>query len=196
MLYLVEGMDNTGKTTLCARLHEDLHFPLVKCPSVRGMGLDESVEWQKNFLKLAYQHDIIADRLALISEAVYGPVLKKDNILVNNKFWPLLVHQFLAAKPMIIFCNPPLEVVTAWDGRQQMKGVQEHADALYLQYASVMDAWKHFVPVVMYDYTQPGAYQQLVDAIQAHPMQKPREFPEHMAMAAMIRPELFARGLC
>jgi hypothetical protein len=187
-------MDNTGKTTLAMKLHEKLHVPLIKAPPVVKMGLDRCMAWDQQLLGMCQDQMVIMDRIALISQAVYGPVLTGRNVLVDHPEYPQLVQQFLKAKPLVIFCYPGLDAIRNWGSRDQMAGVMDHSDALAARYEQVILAIRPWVEVVPYDYNEPAAFQKVLDAVANHYNFQPSRYPEHYALAAFMAPEKHLHG--
>lgn len=154
MLLLIEGMDNTGKTTLARSLRDTLKWPLLADATVRGKDLGQKIKWHMHQMVLAQDNDIIFDRHSIISEHVYGTVLLGKNILAESPDWPALLQHFKRTRPLIIYCRPPDEVVLKFeDGREQMGGVVENGKRLLDMYDMTMEQVFNYVPVVKYDYT-------------------------------------------
>ncbi len=140
MYILLEGMDNTGKTTLAQKLHETLNVPVVKLPNYRKVVDKNSyIKQLIDLLELSRKADFIVDRHPIISENVYGPILEKNNVLIQNPLWPELVEAFSKANPTIIYCRPPTAKIKAFGEREQMNGVTMNADKLILRYDALME---------------------------------------------------------
>jgi len=145
-MIIIEGMDNSGKTTLAKALSSHFNYPLVHscgyCPNM--------LSWAKTSLSRGYR---IYDRHPCISELVYGPVLR-----ANNKFDSpegiKISEQFIKRRPLIIYCKPPNHVIRKNMG-EQMSGVVDNVFALMLSYIRVMDFFSYEgLLIIKYDYTE------------------------------------------
>lgn len=136
MIIIVEGMDGTGKTTLVQQLANRLEVKPRKFVGSLGPG-DDDYGWDlinRTKLEIAELETAFAkgrsvkrlyDRFPLISEAIYGSVLRGRNCF-GGLYYPLR-SRLLALKTVIIYCRPNREVIQN-NVRQapQMDGVLEH----------------------------------------------------------------------
>lgn len=142
MIIIVEGMDGTGKTTLVQQLayHLDVK-PKKFIKSSSGPDEDyksilvDSIISEINELETASAEGRsikrLYDRFSLISEAVYGPILRGHNCF-GDLYYPLR-SRLLALKAVIVYCRPSRDVIRAnIQQGPQMSGVQKHfRDLLY-----------------------------------------------------------------
>ena len=146
MKIIVLGMDNTGKTTLCAKLHEEL-----KLPSISSCGPKKTKEEMINFLNGIFDNwpDFVMDRCCFFEEMVYGNVLRnQSNFSYRDKE---LLNRFSDVN--IIYCRPNVKTIKNWKKREQMEGVIEEADKLLNQYDKVLKkAKKHGLYIIKYNY--------------------------------------------
>jgi len=113
MMVLIEGMDNTGKSTLASHLREVYRMPIVVSSRYRDIAyLDSWVNWIFAMMAAAEESDIIFDRFPIVSESVYGPILHGGNVLKNHKKWPLLLRTFAKLDPVVIYCRPHEERIS------------------------------------------------------------------------------------
>lgn len=139
MIIIVEGMDGTGKTTLVQQLAHRLGMKPKKF--VKSSGPDEDYKQtlvnrtisEINELEAASLEgrsiNRLYDRFPLISEAVYGPILRGHNCF-GGLYYPLR-SRLLALKTVIVYCRPYRSVI--WSNIQQssqMSGVLEYFDEL------------------------------------------------------------------
>lgn len=148
-ILVIEGMDNTGKSTLALKFKNEFNFEIKHSP-----GKSFSWGWVKKEINRCEL--IIYDRFPLISEQVYGPVLRGENRIFSNlgDYW---LSQFQQKEPLIIYCRPPAGVISDFSGNEeQMKGVERHLLNLIKQYDKVISrlkyegGWK----IIKFDYTQ------------------------------------------
>ncbi len=134
MIIIVEGMDGTGKTTLVQQLAHRLVVQPGKFVGSLGPSDDyRLVLVNRTISEIAELETASAegwfkrlyDRFPLISEAVYGPVLRGRNCF-GGLYYPLR-RRLLALKTVIVYCRPDMEVIQAnVQQAPQMSGVLEH----------------------------------------------------------------------
>lgn len=166
MIIIVEGMDGTGKTTLIQQLAHRLEVQPRKFVGSLGPSDDyRSVLVNRTISEITELEVASAegrpikrlyDRFPLISEAVYGSVLRGHNCF-GGLYYPLR-GRLLALKTMIIYCRPDRDVIqTNVQQAPQMSGVPEH-------FRELLDAYdKLFVEltespgnsyITVFDYTR------------------------------------------
>lgn len=160
-MIIVEGPDGAGKTTLIANIRAG--FPdLDVAPRVVSKetnALTDMQVWVNDNLDAGFQYKLF-DRHRLISEFIYGPVLRGND---QHKgfddgawvYWSL--KKFAEIDPLIIYCLPPFNAVqfNVNQGDDNL-AVQDHIRAIYAGYvhrASLdMLAGRN---VMIYNYTDP-----------------------------------------
>lgn len=136
-MIIIEGMDNTGKTTLIQRLIREVGRGYLSAMVSLGPNrtLLEQFHWNDKQIALAKMGGplTVYDRFLPICDAVYGPIVRKGSLWNINH---LVIDQLLQeVNPLIIYCRPSDEVVLGFeDGRDQMEGVVENAKKLLDQY--------------------------------------------------------------
>jgi hypothetical protein len=173
-LIICEGMDNSGKSTLVSKLHEDLDIPIIKPPSfnkIWAKGEDavcDYILWLIDLCEQSKNMNFIMDRHPIISTAVYEPVLFGRNNLESHFFWPVLKHEFEKCQPFIVYCRPSNETIKNFGNRAQMKGVIDHADALINQYDVIIDNryyLKDFCRIFFFDWEEIEEYDILLNVL-------------------------------
>lgn len=156
-MIIVEGCDNTGKTTLIQKLKE--RFPQLevvpKWTGPRGPGSMKKM-WDHMMTYLTRNPDetkyLVFDRFPLISELVYGPVIRKHIEFSREQIeqaTELLKKHF----PLVIYCRRDPEAILAnFEEREQMEGVRENVKALIDQYNRVL-CELDFLGIPVVDYT-------------------------------------------
>jgi hypothetical protein len=157
-IVVVEGSDGAGKTTLIERAREgqrERYFLTVRA-SRYPPDVKTALQYL-NWIKHQRDLDLILDRIHFISDRVYGPVLRNEDLFQN---FPLDFGLQDAA--VIVYCRPPLELIQENVAKNhQMKGVIENIDDLVARYDHLMAAIKQKgKKVIKYDYTadEPGSF--------------------------------------
>lgn len=162
MLVILEGADGSGKTTLATRIRQELgQYSLF----LRTSGPPSIVEIA-NVCHWIDSHPaslpIIMDRYPIISEYVYGPIIrgKCKHALTLPKIASTLRHA------MIIYCRPSYEALREGVLREaQLEGVVLNHRDIVKAYDSLMSSLEgDGVYVKKYDYTTPG--QRVISDIQ------------------------------
>lgn len=102
---LVEGPDGAGKSHLAAALAKALNRPLMP---TRGplASYDENLKEFRRRLAPG----IVADRsIGLVSELVYGPVLRGETMGDEDRYWRAAEAAALSA--VLVYCRPPHDVI-------------------------------------------------------------------------------------
>jgi hypothetical protein len=148
MLIVVEGMDNTGKSTLAQHIAEKFKIVLM-ANKQRPRSVSEAIRYTSIVRTVSSIFPVIVDRWAPISEPVYGPILRGEN----------LAEGISDEADLIIYCRPPIEVIMNYGNREQMPGVIENTREIVAAYDELMSR-KHYV---LYDYTNPITIQYVED---------------------------------
>lgn len=167
-MIIVEGLDNTGKTTLINHLAERFMLTRVKSPGPAP--LLHHLQWITEALTNECVRTIY-DRFSVISECIYGQVLRNGSIFKNLS--EDLLQLTLQKQPLIIYCRPPPAVIFNWGDRPQMARVKDHAADLLQSYD--LETWRirrlnGDRNVLRYDYTQPGALNELIVSVEYYLM--------------------------
>lgn len=157
-MIIFEGPDGAGKTTLIEAFQEAYNIPIA--PRVVTKGAEAMIDlkqWVDNELRKGFQYKIF-DRYRLISEPIYGPILRnKSEPGFNDIQWlTSRMHAFYDLDPVIIYCLPPLETVRAnIMGDPDNVVVESRIDAIYSAYVNKAAIDINFSPglTIVWDYT-------------------------------------------
>lgn len=150
-MYIILGMDNTGKTTLAKELSQSMGLPIVNSCGPNHTK-SEKMLWVLDQLvrEGLYPSFVIHERFLPFEEMVYGPILRDGSIysLEHIHLQELRLHN-----PMIIYVRPSDERILNFGSRAQMAGVIDKAQELLsawdsLIFKMVREGWH----VVYYDY--------------------------------------------
>lgn len=138
-MIIVEGMDNTGKTTLVEKLQQE--FPVLTYrPSIGNR--HDLVSIAEQAADEAWRTDfglVLADRSRIISEYVYNPVLKKRPIAYTFSTYMELLGGLAGGHHLIIHCFRNVSrIIDTFDERDQLEGVRQHLSTLSSRYEQVM----------------------------------------------------------
>jgi hypothetical protein len=143
-MLVVEGPDGAGKSTLARRLSMELGWPIApKVVDSRTMPLTDMREWVEQNLEAGLQKTIF-DRHRLISEPIYGPLLRGTmDPGFDDAWWLRRMHtRFRELHPMVIFCLPPLEAcVHNITDDAENDAVVLHIEPIYWLYFNAAASW-------------------------------------------------------
>jgi GTPase SAR1 family protein len=136
-LIVVEGLDNTGKTTLVEQLVKD--FPQLEYNPSIGNKHDlpqiHTQAWE------SINHDTplkIWDRARFISEYVYNPILQNRELAFDTEEWLYMLAEYIRRPQLVIYCfRTPDRLIKDFDEREQLAGVFEHIPELMEAYDRV-----------------------------------------------------------
>ena len=142
MLIAVEGVDGSGKTTLVANLRKALKQDVVclsRATTPQSLiHMVDQAEWMA-------QHPpstiLLVDRHPLISEEIYGPVLRGESKFSHVS--PTLKKTLLSSIDGVIYCRPFVNtIIKNIEGSSQLSGVSERLNTLLAAYDEYMYDWK------------------------------------------------------
>lgn len=127
-LIIIEGMDNTGKTTAAKILAEYLHYNYVS-----GGGPEVGTYHGALEKMLSGLPNKVQDR-TFISEMIYGPIIRGKSGISDQDFM-LLIQQFKEEKGVLVYARRPVDrVMATLSDRDQMEGVTENVVELCKKY--------------------------------------------------------------
>ena len=153
-LVIIEGCDNSGKSTLIQSLASDL-----RVATARSFGKP------RNYRDILEYHSwaslcpqpLVLDRHPAISDLIYGPIIRGKTHGDANLATHCLEESFL------IYCRPPNAIIgQGVSDRPQMEGVVDNLHKISRSY----DLWMAALsPQFRYDYTNPEHYSQLKEKV-------------------------------
>lgn len=151
-MIIIEGFDGSGKSKLATRLSNDLG-PSVPIFHQAGRPMSNVDTYQRVLLSLsACAQPVIQDRCSIISEAVYGDILRKVPLVL----WRDAVQILKGLNPMIIYCRPPERIIYAnhepnqLDDKKYLKTLDDNKHKILRGYDAFFDSFKR---LVIYDWT-------------------------------------------
>lgn len=155
MIYIVEGPDGSGKTTLVKKIQESnrnvrvMHFG---APTTD----EEALNYYKVYAKAIASKDenevLVFDR-SWYSDMVYGPVMRNREEMSQEHADMLSAMVVASGGGIIIYCTAPIK--TLWS-RCMHRGETYIESQVQLQqisvgYANIMEKYVKYLPVVRYD---------------------------------------------
>lgn len=171
-MIIIEGMDGSGKTTLAQQLSFRLGNVPIKRFVTSGGPTNYDLVVERTKATLTELHDqvtqnqrpvVIYDRFPLISEAVYGPILRGRNHFGDE--WDSLIESLLALDPIVIYCRPGIKYIMQnirETADNQMEGVVSMARELIDAYDELMSwlqvkvHWLGYGHILVYGYDTDG----------------------------------------
>ena len=153
-MIIVEGCDNSGKSTLIQEMAETLKLAIARSYG-RPRSLNDILNYQ--YWLAQCPQPLIIDRHPAISDLVYGPIIRHHTPAI------LQDAQELASlnTTYLVYCRPPYATMTSsLTTRPQMDGVLTQFSALSKAYDELMDTLQ---PHFTYDFTQPHHFEELVN---------------------------------
>lgn len=158
---IIEGPDNSGKSTLIEKLSRDLKMAAEHDGGPPKNVDDAFSKVQENLRKLHI--GALCDRSFFISEVVYGSILKSPNrFSINTKLIETIrFYLYAQYKPLIIYCRPSDEKllnmvhheVKAHETIEHVKSVEANQLKLIKKYDEVMhDISCDYRNIIRYDY--------------------------------------------
>lgn len=147
MAIIVEGFDNSGKSTLAASFGlEVIH------PGPRPRTFTEEHRCLEEQLRTASEPHV-KDRVTAISSPCYTGHL-------DRRYREYLDAMLSTRNCVLIYCRPPIEVIKdfsrhkpkSYDEAKQIEWLQKNVDKVVKNY----DVWMRGFPHVVYDYTNPN----------------------------------------
>lgn len=146
MAIIVEGFDNSGKSTLAASFHLT-----VVHPGPRPTTEEEERLCLENQLAMC-GNLIVMDRVTSLSTPAYS-----GNTSINH--WNYIRRMLDTPHCVLIYCRPPIEVIKdfsrhickSYDDVHKVQWLHDHAEEVVHRYDLMMAAIPHRV----YDYTNP-----------------------------------------
>ena len=152
-LTIVEGVDGSGKSTLIKgwRSSKLFYFHTLAStgPPPKREVLQAELAW---LARLPRSITLICDRHRLISEPIYGPILRGRSMLGLEK---TIGETLIDLGAQIVYCRPTIEVIVEnvrASQAEQLDGVWDHLAELVEAYDRTMDELSNFVSVFEYNY--------------------------------------------
>jgi predicted HAD superfamily Cof-like phosphohydrolase len=146
MNIVLEGIDDTGKSTLATQLSWRYNMQIVRSEGP-SQGPDEITERCKRY---ASMHNVIYDRHPCISEPIYGARHPENHPSQE------LIKQFYEQKPIFIYCEPTRPPV--FEAKSPCD-TPEHLADVRNRYGEILEMYRRWaVKYAHYIYRVPSPY--------------------------------------
>lgn len=153
-MIIVEGPDGGGKSTLIKRINRRFGIPVATRSSTSlGGPVDDLCGWVDNdLLNWGSKPIHIYDRYPLISEPIYGSIIRGGYHEKMTQGWMRARLNTFRSMSVVIWCLPPMDVVCKnVDDTPQMDGVKSGITTIWHLYANMTHLWTG--PGMTYDYS-------------------------------------------
>lgn len=155
-MIVIEGPDNSGKSTFAAHLSYEFGIPVYHAGGPPAS--KKEIFGRVNFI-LENHNKFIFDRIPLISEPVYC-ILRGGQNLFEGEEAEELYRRLRDINPLVIYCRPPDDIVLdmsnhkvkAHDSAEHLRQVTENSKKLMHRYDEVIDM-PQLPSYYTYDYT-------------------------------------------
>jgi len=159
----VEGFDGSGKTTLCKYISEKYNVLVTRSPGPKTR--KEMISWIDTCTMVP---PTLMDRFTLISERVYGPILREKCELADYDIYYLCENLVIRVNPLIIFCRPSIEkIIKGLKSEDHMDGVLDNCVRLIKAYDDIaIDMRARGFKMLLYDRDSPESVELLENSVE------------------------------
>jgi hypothetical protein len=176
-MIIIEGPDGSGKTTLVHDLQRDTSLPLhPRFVNSDGTLTNGDANKPRSVLFDRAWHDActlrqqpisIYDRHPLVSEYVYGPIVRGELPEGFESGKARDAVYTMATQSLVVLCRPPLRsLISSVMANKQMDGVIQRLGAIRAGYDILGTFWPE--EMFIYNRENPNAYERLLKAVQDH----------------------------
>lgn len=152
---IVEGCDFSGKSTLIDLLSKRLRAIVIKDNNIPPPSLETAHEWTARINSLSKDRVVICDRSLIISDPIYGSILREgsplgippklDNLDSEELLGPVLLS-CLNDLRAVVWCDPGLDHIQHMDPETQMAGVVGSAAKIHQAYVDARNFYSYLDP--------------------------------------------------
>jgi len=170
MTVIVEGPDNSGKSTLTEELANALGTTVIHSG---GPVLDQHEADIREKVLYERPSNTLYDRIPLISEMIYGPIIRGVHFYTADSFKRFCLEK----RPVVIYCRPPDKYLLDWSTHREGKfDTKHHTKSIKSNEGEIVEAYDQlfFEELVSLDrnpiiynwtHTPPGYKNLIIDEI-------------------------------
>ncbi len=146
-MIILEGPDNSGKSTLAKKLNEIMDWPVE-----HSGGPTTHEDRHIRMMEVMEKSEVIMDRVPCISEPIYGSICRGINCFEGTKY----LENLLKNKPIIIYCRPPTSVIINIEHELSKYANKDHLDMVEDNKFAIVGAYDTLmsnIPHIYYDWT-------------------------------------------
>lgn len=128
--FIFEGPDGSGKSSTALEVSKAVNFPVHHF----GGPPESKKEILKRVEFIHTADNIIFDRVPYISDQIYGPIIRREDSIFQNKMYPLI-------KFPLIYCRPSIETILSVSLEPKLHKSQEHTDKVKDQIVQIIMAY-------------------------------------------------------
>lgn len=151
IILILDGFDNTGKTTLAHRICGEFGLEYLHSPSEYKYDFSKMMDWAEE--ELNSNRYALYDRFSPITDQVYGPVLRGGTPYHSSQKGQAIVELLRQTPHLIVYARPSKAKILRFGEREQMDGVIDKAEKLLIKYDALFyDLLKQGYNVIGYNY--------------------------------------------
>ncbi len=145
-MIILEGPDNSGKTTLANQISGVIGFPVVHAGGPCKTPAEKAVRVFDCFNNCSLE--VIQDRNFIISDQVYNLVLNKVR---DYNIFPLEYKLRTVYKPFIIYCRPSDKILFDFTNHKvKDHETKEHVNNVILNQSKIVAYYDALMPAISY----------------------------------------------
>lgn len=171
MIILLEGFDNSGKSSLSRLLKEELGFEMAH-PGKKPTDIvsyADMVSKQLALFRNAHELNLIMDRCTTISTNMYNDYDFLKNVRIDK------VVKYMTENPyiVIIYCRPPIDALLDFSKHEMSEAddesivdhAKQNAIKIISRYDNLFLDLTSRNAVLRYDYTKPESFESVLNFI-------------------------------
>lgn len=153
IMIILEGPDNSGKTTLANVINEAIGLPIVHPGGAPKNELEELRCLKQQFEDA--KRNIIQDRVTCISQSVFN--IFRENSKCNPIYGTYLRQMLSTEFCFIVYCRPPIDKMLEFNNHEiKLHDTPEHIQLVEHNQKFIIGAYDSLfshIPHIHYDYT-------------------------------------------